>query len=508
MRHILFRLGTPTLLFICLFFASCTSKPTQKTENQSFKLSKSQMIEDFQLFRSIFEAGNAGLYKYHTKDELDQLFDQNEAAISHQTSYREFYNLIWDVIDFSGSCHNTLHYPDSIDASLSARSIFFPLPIKYIDGNLYTNTEHPEIPLGSKITRINGLTATEFTEQVSRFVSTDGHNKTGKYASMETDWLPFYVYLALGAQEIFDITYLTPEATTESTQLPAITYDEFYQLSRKRHSLPYESRHEADYSLQLKENIAVLTVKTFVVGGPDSQEHEQYARFLDSTFSLLRTEKIEKLIVDIRGNGGGQDPNDLLLYSYLTARNFRENTTAHTLFTTVPFQDYYLYDDAEDLAEELREEHSIEKDGKFFQNADFNKIWKPKPLAFQGTIVVLIDPYVASAASLFAGLLKSDVGPIFIGEETLGGYYGHTGHIPMDYELPNSGLVLSFSIVDLEQDVVALKNEKYGDGIHPNIRVFQTLDDFLQHRDTELNFAIEKMDSLVLESQRRKNSID
>lgn len=463
------------------------------------------MIEDFQLFRSIFEAGNAGLYKYHSKQELDQLFLQKEFAITDQTSYREFYNLIWDIIDFSGSCHNTLHYPDSIDASLSARKIFFPLPLKHINGEIYTNIEHSKIPLGSKLTAVNNLKASDFIQRSSHYVSTDGHNKTGKYASIETDWMPFYVYLTLGEQEQFDITYITQKGITHSVQLPAISYDEFYQHSGKRHSLEYEARNEANYSLHVDKDIAVLTVKTFVVGGPDSDEHQQYAQFLDSSFALLRQQNIEKLIVDIRGNGGGQDPNDLLLYSYLTTRNFRENTTAHTLFTTVPFQDYYLYDDSEELAEELREEHSIEKDGKFYQNADFNKVWQPNTLAFKGTIIVLIDPYVASAASLFASLLRSDVGPIFIGEETLGGYYGHTGHIPMDYELPNSGLVLSFSIVDLEQDVLPLKSEQYGDGIHPDIRVFQSLEDFLHHRDTELNFAIEKMDSLVSESRQRRN---
>lgn len=36
---------------------------------------------------------------------------------------------------------------------------------------------------------------------------TDGVNKTGKYANISTDWLPFYIYLAIGSQEHFIIEY-------------------------------------------------------------------------------------------------------------------------------------------------------------------------------------------------------------------------------------------------------------------------------------------------------------
>lgn len=43
----------------------------------------------------------------------------------------------------------------------------------------------------------------------------------------------------------------------------------------------------------------------------------------------------------ITQNGGGNDPNDLLLYSYLTSRNFRENLSAFTLFNSVPLKPYF-----------------------------------------------------------------------------------------------------------------------------------------------------------------------
>ena len=95
-------------------------------------------------------------------------------------------------------------------------------------------------------------------------------------------------------------------------------------------------------------------------------------------------------------------------------------------------------------------------------------------------------------------MIKSDNNTIVIGEETLGGYYGHTGHIPVTYRLPNSKLLLTFSIVDLQQDVKKLKDQPMGRGVIPDIRVVQSYSDYLNHADTQLNFAIKNIKDKVL----------
>ncbi|MBQ0740838.1 peptidase, partial [Aquimarina celericrescens] len=65
------------------------------------------------------------------------------------------------------------------------------------------------------------------------------------------------------------------------------------------------------------------------------------AAFLDSIFSKIKNDKLQNLIVDVRLNNGGDDPNDLLAYSYLTQRNFQENTEAWIRFRKIPLIRYY-----------------------------------------------------------------------------------------------------------------------------------------------------------------------
>ncbi|CAM4390299.1 S41 family peptidase [Zobellia nedashkovskayae] len=486
-QHLIF------LFSLMIIIISCKTENNKQDIKKTNSLSKIEMLDDFKIFQSIYEKANAGLYKYQNKTKIDSVFLSNKKKINNNTTYREFYNILWNVIDYTGSCHNNLHYEETREEKLKKQNVFFPLPLKHLNDKLYTNFKYKDIPVGSQIISVNDIPEKEFSKLISKYASTDGFNTTGKYAFIETSFLGYYIYYAFGEQKQFSIKYKIGASEVKEIQLPAVNIKTFKNNFNNRHLKKYENRKSDDYSYRYIDSLktGLLTVKTFSMGGPDTLSHKKYVKFLDSVFMVIKHKRTNQLIVDVRDNGGGYDPNDLLLYSYLTNRKFKENKKAFTIFQDIPFPEYYIDDDIKELPIELKEEHTILKDGKYYQNNDFNKYWKPNKNAFQGNLILLIDPFVASAGSLFASLVKSDENTIVIGEETAGGYYGHTGHIPVNYELPNSKLILNFSIVDLEQDVEKLSDTKYGDGIIPDLNVLQSYQDFLNHKDTQLNFALE-----------------
>ena len=251
----------------------------------------------------------------------------------------------------------------------------------------------------------------------------------------------------------------------------------------------------------LNKQTGVLTINDFGLGDEKDPRHKRYVSFLDSVFTNVKQNNIKNLIVDVRYNGGGNDPNDLVTYSYLTNRNFSENKEAWISFKKIP---YLKYESSRNLPylikligvgkynKQFQKEFPKEINGKFYQDSTSNdrKIRTPNKNAFKGKIYLLISPRVASAGSLFAAMVASNENTIVIGEETMGGYYGHNGHNSLDYKLPKSKFEFSFYVVNLEQDVPKKANQIYSRGIIPDIYVTQTFEDYLKQKDTQMELTL------------------
>ena len=88
-------------------------------------------------------------------------------------------------------------------------------------------------------------------------------------------------------------------------------------------------------------------------------------------------------------------------------------------------------------------------------------------------------------------MLAGNENTITVGEETMGGYYGHNGHTSLEYKLPKSKIITQFSVVNLEQDVPKKDNQFQNRGIIPDYKVIQTYEDYLKQEDTQLKFVLE-----------------
>ena len=479
---------------------------------QSFdsKLSKRKMKKDLEVFKNIRLKANSGLYKYRTKAQIDSIYLKAEEQINTLSTVGDFYNLICALTDFEGSLHNNTSIPQKVYKTLTIEpSGYFPFPIKQIDGKVRLNFKTPLIPLGSEITSINGYPIKDILHKLGKYYTTDGINTTGKMVGIHKHFSRYF-RLCFGLQDEFNIDYISPITGHKQTKvLKSVGYKTYYHRFYNRHSLPfdeweYKSVKENDiytYSA-LNEHTGLLTIKSFSIGDNEKDpKHKAYMAFLDRVFSRIKTNNIQNLIVDIRLNGGGSDPNDLETYAYLTQRTFQENKEAWVSFNKIPYIKHYDSNIPKFLRplgvgkynKMIQNAFPEEKEGKFYQN-DTSKdhtIRHPKPNAFTGQVYLLIGPSVASAGSLFGAMVAGNKNTITIGEETMGGYYGHNGHTRFTYVLPKSKIKTSFSIVNLEQDVPQKNNQYYNRGIIPDYSVAQSYSDFLKHRDTQMEFVLE-----------------
>ena len=472
-------------------------------------LSQRKMKKDLEVFKKIRLEANSGLNRYRTKEETDSMFHWAEREILNLKTYGDFYNLINTLTDFEGSLHNGTYLPESIHTALKEEQTgYFPYPIKWIDGHWIINYETKSIPAGSIIYEINGEKIEDIIPKLYKYYTTDGYNITGKRIGINYHFGRYY-RMEYGLQHEFVIRYSPPRDFTTSKQVHSVSYKTCYQHTKGRYSSPldqyiYKDRREKDiYTFkQIDKSTGLLKIHTFGIGDNESDpKHKAYVAFLDSIFTHLNTTGVENLIVDIRENGGGTDPNDLETYSYLTQRPFQENKEAWISFHKIPYIRYYDSPIPKFLRplgvgkfnKLFQKAFPVEKDGKFYQDSTSkdHQVRQPKPNAFKGQIYMLISPAVASAGSLFGAMLAGNDNTISIGEESCGGYYGHNGHTPFTYVLPKSKIKTVFSVVNLEQDVPVKANQHYTRGIIPDHIVTQSVYDFLNYNDTQMNFVLE-----------------
>ncbi len=493
-------------LSILLFFITSIGIFSQSID-EPFSLKK--MKKDLKTFKQIRLKANSGLYKYRAKEQIDSIYSWAKKEINTLSTYRDFYNLISTLTDYEGSLHNNTLFPDKkYKAIKNEKYGYFPFPIKIIENKTLLNFQTEKIPLGAEIITINNREIKDIIPDTYKFYTTDGINKTGKQIGINRSFSIYYRYL-FGLENEFKITFKTKNSDTKkSIIIESIGYAEYKINFKNRHSkavdrLQYTHLNENEiYSYnQLSNNIGVLTINSFSIGdNEESTEHRTYKKWLDSTFIHIKNQGVKNLIVDVRNNGGGTDPNDVITYSYLTSRKFQESKQVWISFNKIPLLKYYDSSIPPFLRplgvgkfnRYFQKRFPNKKNANYFINKETNEMKSraSNENAFTGNIYLLISPRVASAGSLFAAMVTGNQNTTTIGEETMGGYYGHNGHTGFGYILPKSKIVTEFSIENIEQDVPKKSNQFYNRGIIPDYNVKQTFDDFLNNVDTQMNFTL------------------
>ncbi|WP_289665833.1 S41 family peptidase [Flavobacterium panacagri] len=473
---------------------------------QNEKLSVEKLKQDLTLFKEIREKANSGVYKYRTQKQIDSIYSWAFLKINKPKTLLDFYKIILKITDFEGSLHNDTTLPDDFQKKYSSGNLFFPYPVKLIENKLVVNFQNTEIPLGSQIHSINKIKTNDLLQIFYKYYTTDGYNISGKSIGIGSSFAKYFE-MEYGSKKKFIIEYSLPNKTEKIIKKVAgISNDARKENFKKRHSLPIDSlqygKIKNKYSFQvILPSIALLTINTFAIGrNAKDKEHFIYKKYLDSCFQYLsNNSQIKNLIVDVRNNGGGTDPNDILTFSYLTHKPYRENAEAYVNFQEIPFPNYLVYEETEpqkqleerkDFEDDVKEEYPKLENSKYYQDPKFNPLLQPDKNSFKGQIFLLISPRIASAGSLFASLVTGNTAAIIIGEETMGGYFGHNGHTPIEYELPNTKIKTQFSIVNLEQDVPKKPNQIFGRGIIPEHEVQQTFEDFMLNKDTQFEYTL------------------
>jgi len=296
----------------------------------------------------------------------------------------------------------------------------------YDDGLAVERIEKENVDLlGARIVRIGSMTAEEAMAAVEPTIHRDNEMQV-------REKLPMHLVIPeiLHAQGVIEslgpvtLEVETPAGDRRRLSLePVPLGQEVDWAERPAAGMPLFRRH-LDHNYRFEQFEDQKTVYFRYVTVQNKEEGESLPDFAQRMFTFIDEHQIERLVIDIRGNGGGNN--------WLNAPLERGIIRAESL-------------------------------------------WRP------GGLVVLADRYTFSAAMNFASFLAGDTPAIFVGEPT-GGRPNHYGDA-RQLQLPNTGLTVRLSTV-YHQDAGA---EDDRDQIEPHLPTRLTATDILAGRDPALD---------------------
>jgi hypothetical protein len=272
--------------------------------------SPKKLKQDADALRTALEKHHPGLHWYTSKEEFNSAWDSLDQKLTQPLTELEFFRLLLPVVA-KVECAHTLFYPSSSIMAIGTR---FPIDIKLIGDKIYLMPDSSiyNIPRGSELISINNKPTEAVLHQLMPNLQAQGGNRGWKKAILENDFQNYYYYTIEQSAQ-FLVKYINYKTGQQESKVIDGSSDE---LLRKHWKNWYPVTDGPPLKIQYAENsaLAILTIKSLVRGRAKIY-NQDFDKLINQYFEEINKRGIKKLIIDVRGNEGGNNPEKL--YSYL-----------------------------------------------------------------------------------------------------------------------------------------------------------------------------------------------
>lgn len=440
--------------------------------------------KDYAIYRQTLEEAHPGLYWYTSKDSMNHYFDKGFQQLNDSLTEPEFRKIL-SYVTAKINCGHTSIRPSKTFAKYQDTvrlGRVFPLSLKLwqdtavVAANL--NRRDSILKRGTIITAINGLPMAKIVDTLFSYIGTDGHNRTNKYQVLSNRGYFGSLYSTLfGYPPAYSINFIDSMGRAGTTLLRPF-FPGSDTMARARavpvRRLPQPSRKERK---QMRRN-SVRLLKLDTTSHVAMMDLNSFGRgyglkgFFRRSFRALKKNKIEHLIIDVRGNGGGSVTNSTLITRFLSDHPFKVADSLYAIRKRKTYSRYIQNDFFNRLFLTLFAPKR--KDGKYHFKYYERHLFKPrKKNHFDGKTYILTGGNSFSATTLFASAIMKQDNVTLIGEETGGGAYGNSAWLIPDMTLPGTKVRFRLPLFRL---VIDKNVPKDGRGVQPEIPSFPTVD--------------------------------
>jgi hypothetical protein len=479
MKKMYSALLTLSTLAIALLLAAASLVRTQTTK----KFEPRQLREDFQIARQSLEEGHSGLYRYTKKAELDRIFDEAEKSLDHPMDFYEFYRVMAPTIAAIKCGHTNVSRPPDVKEE-SERLPWLPFDVKVLESKIYIFRDYAKggTLAGKEIQSINGVPAAHIISTMLAAESQDGDVQTSRERGISGGFGLNLITL-LGSRAPYEVVLAgAGNYKPERVQVAGLKHEELIKMSKALFPQDQPSKDFADLKFLDNGQIAYMTYSSF---GTNVEEGQA---FMKRAFEALQSKASRALILDVRGNGGGEDELGKLLFSYLVDTPFKYYDDL--IVNNWSFSFFPKYTDDHNDFTIPKGEAELRADGRVHAlNHPNLGLQQPSKPTFTGPVYILLNGGSFSTTSEFLTEVHFHHRATFIGEESAGGYYGNTSGSVVRIILPNTKLGIYFPLVSYYMAVSG--NHEAARGVIPDFPVKHTITDLAAGVDRDFELALE-----------------
>lgn len=433
-------------------------------------LRSSDLQADAVILRSAYEKLHPGLYRYNSKEQMDAAFGVLDKQLDHDQTLQEAF-LAFSEFAAKVRCGHTqanpFNQPGAIVDALFKSSTRLPFYFEWLDRRMIVTrdfTPNHNLPPGTEVIRISGVPTETVLNRLLPITRADGSNDSKRIAQLgvngDSEYETFDLYYPMffpqkGDQDVLLVRKPRSELVTEVSVKP-LTFEQRIAPIKQREAQRKGGSDALFEWKYLSDKSALLKMPTWAL----YNSKWDWKSWLNEHLNEAVEQKAPALIIDLRGNEGGNDvgneivshlidsplalspmrrlvryrkvPDELLPYLDTWDKSFRDwgSSTVELAepWPTAPVGVSYLkltrYDDD--------------------ANGD---IIKPEGKRFRGKVFVLIDATNSSATFQFAQNIQSHRLGKLIGQPTGGSQRGINGGAFFFLRLSHSGIEMDLPLI-------------------------------------------------------------
>ncbi len=483
-------------LFILQYFVSKAQNSIPYHPEKVFLPEK--IAKDIDLLQGFLYDYHPNIFRYTTKNTFDMAF-QNLKSNLRVMNERQIRIALRKIVAKIG-CGHTNIIPSQLFIKYYTKNDYSNLPLEvqiFNDKLLISNnlSSDSSIVLGSELLSVNGWQSNDLVQHILDMEGSDGLNHSYKSYEIAQNFR-YFCSLLFGMHNSFFVEIKDSTQTIKMMQLFEKEEDSIVTIQKnKPQEITKQALKQANATInqpaswaieQKYKKLKIDTTNSLAIFRIDEFEGKKYKKFYTKIFKTLHEQKIDKLVIDLRGNGGGKMFDACNLLTYLLKEPFSYEFKRKNI--KVRFRKYMT--DSKfliglmPLAFRFVAKKIIRNDSTIYIVSD-----KPQQkYIFKGEIFVLTDGGTFSAASFVASYLKQLSKATLIGTETGGSESGTNAMLFAFLTLPETQIILRLPLYRINH---ILPLQDIGNGVMPSFTVNYTIQEIIDKQDKEIEKVYE-----------------